>query len=193
MQREGPALEVLLQRIAATPTEFLDEPRIGDRGVIQVAAVVRDLLATRSVPFQLADLAGFAGRDAKVDRNRLSIVLLMSWLLADESCVGELSSPNTLALLQDDAKQLAAYTNASKLIADAERREELARLALARHDLRPQGESLAQAQDRFVAISSLERARILRASQEAEERAREVREALARKAAEESADKWTRE
>lgn len=193
MQREGPALEVLLQRIAATPTEFLEEPRIGNGGVIHVAAVVRDLLDSRSVAFQVAELAAFVSRDAKVDRNRLSIVLLMCWLIADESLNGELHPQNTLALLLDDAKQLAAYTNAAKLISDAERREELARLALSRHDLRPYGETLAQAQDRFVAISSLERARILRASKAAEARAREIREALARKAAEESADKWTRE
>jgi hypothetical protein len=79
------------------------------------------------------------------------------------------------------------------LFEDAERREELARLTLARLGLRPAGESAAQAQDRFTSISSIERARILKASQQAEQRARALREALAKKAAEESADKWTRE
>jgi len=42
-------------------------------------------------------------------------------------------------------------------------------------------------------VSSRERVRLAAASRAAEERARQIREALARKAAEESADKWSRE
>ena len=60
-------------------------------------------------------------------------------------------------------------------------------------DLRPAGESVAQAQDRLTALSSIERNRLLAASRAAEERSRAIREALARKAAQESADKYTRE
>ena len=48
-------------------------------------------------------------------------------------------------------------------------------------------------QDRLVTLSSSERQRVLRASRAAEERARAIREALARKAAQESADKYTRD
>jgi hypothetical protein len=98
-----------------------------------------------------------------------------------------------LALLNEDAARLAAYTNSRQLFEDPERREELARLTLSKLDLRPAGESIAQAQDRFTSISSLERARLLAASQQAEARARAIREQLAKQAAEESANKWTRE
>jgi hypothetical protein len=59
--------------------------------------------------------------------------------------------------------------------------------------LRPQGETLAQAQDRLTVLSTTERKKVLAAAVAAEERARKIREALAKKAAEESADKWTRE
>ena len=38
-----------------------------------------------------------------------------------------------------------------------------------------------------------ERLRVIKAAREAEERARAIREAMAKKAAEEAADKWTRE
>ena len=82
---------------------------------------------------------------------------------------------------------------AGELIRDPERREELSRLALARLGYRPAGESDAQAQDRLVSLSSIERSRVLKASRAAEERARSIREALRKKAADESADKWTRE
>jgi len=60
-------------------------------------------------------------------------------------------------------------------------------------DYRPEGESEAQAKDRLSALSSTERQRLLDESRDAEKRAREIRQALARKAAEQSADKWTRE
>jgi len=59
--------------------------------------------------------------------------------------------------------------------------------------VRPAGETAAQAQDRLAAVSSGERLRVIEAARLAEERAREIREALARKAAQEAADKWTRE
>ena len=79
------------------------------------------------------------------------------------------------------------------IVTDPDRREELARLALARLGFRPAGETVAQAQDRLTTLNSAERARVMKAAQVAEQRARQIREALARKAAEESADKWTRE
>jgi uncharacterized protein YoxC len=59
--------------------------------------------------------------------------------------------------------------------------------------LRPGGESESQALDRLTTLNTAERQRVIRAAREAEERARAIREAMAKKAAEEAADKWTRE
>lgn len=194
MQYQGPALEHVLQRIAATPPDFMAEPRIAGRGEVEVLAVVCDLLAGSGHAVDVTALHFLVGRDAKRDRNHLSIVLLLSWLLADEQLhIERQELQAVLELLREDAAQLAAYTNADSLFNDAERREELARLTLSRLQLRPAGESELQAQDRFTSISSLERARILHAAQAAEQRARAIREALAKKAADEAADKWTRE
>lgn len=194
MQKEGPPLQQLLHRITATPPDFMAEPRIGNKGEVHTVAVVRDLLASKGHVVDIASLSALAGRDVKTDRNRLSITLLMSWLLADPTLTIERERlSDILTLLKDDATRLAGYTNAKQLFEDLERREELARLTLSKLGLRPAGESVAQAQDRFTSISSLERARLLAASQEAEARARAIREQLAKKAAEESANKWTRE
>jgi hypothetical protein len=88
---------------------------------------------------------------------------------------------------------LGAQVASRKFVTDPDRREELARFSLARLGYRPAGETVPQAQDRMTSLSSAERARVLQASRAAEERARSIREALARKAAEESADKFTRE
>jgi hypothetical protein len=195
VKREGPLLETLTRRLAETPADFLAEPRVGAQGAVEVGAVVGDLLRLLgSVAVREADLLALAGRDVKRDRNRLAVSLLLSWLLAEPWFqehppeAGEL-----LALMSDGAQELAAFTAAPRFVDDPDHREELARFALARVGLRPAGETMAQAQDRLTTLSASERARVLAASREAEKRARAIREALARKAAEESADKWTRE
>ena len=98
-----------------------------------------------------------------------------------------------MELLDGESNELAVQVAARKFVTDPDRREELARVALARLGFRPAGETLAQAQDRLTTLNSSERARVMKAARAAEERARQIREALVRKAAEESADKFTRE
>ncbi|HEY2082636.1 MAG TPA: hypothetical protein VGI88_07600, partial [Verrucomicrobiae bacterium] len=118
----------------------------------------------------------------------------LSWLLSDQWFRQTKLEPATvLQLLEVEAEELAAQISSRKFIDDADRREELARLVLARLGYRPAGETLAQAQDRLTTLNSTERARVMKAAQAAEQRARQIREELVRKAAHESADKWTRE
>lgn len=194
MQGNGPPLETLLRRVADTPPAFLDEPRIGAAGTVSVPAVVNDLLARLSQPAALPVLAPFRGTDRGADRNRLMLTLVLCWLLADEAFRGLAPpQPQVVSLLDDTARELAAHASALKYIEDPDRREELVRTALARLDLRPEGETPAQATDRLSALSAVERRRLLDASRAAEARAREIRAALVRKQAEDSADKWTRE
>ena len=57
----------------------------------------------------------------------------------------------------------------------------------------PPGHGVEANLDRLLAQHTAANWRLLDASRAAEARARAIREALARKAAEESADKWTRE
>ena len=194
MKREGPVLEALTRRLAETPADFMAEPRLRGRGGVEVGAVVGDLCRRLGGAAAEEDLLGFAGADAQKDRNRLAVALVLCWLLADP--LFEQEPPpqgDVLGLLGDGARELAALTPAPKFVTDPDHREELARFALARLGLRPAGETLAQAQDRLSSLSAGERARVLAASRAAEKRARAIREALAKKKAEESADKWTRE
>ena len=194
MKKEGPPLEKLMRRLAETPEDFLTEPRIGPSGHVHVAAVVGDLIEALGSTVPARRLGAFEGSAAARDRNRLSATLILCWLTAGEDISAAGVRPDdVLNLLEEGAADLAAGVVARKLIADPDRREEVARFALSRLGLRPAGETEAQAEDRLTAISSAERARVLRASREAEARARAIREALRKKAAEESADKWTRE
>jgi len=194
MDREGPILEALTRRLAETPEEFLAEPRVGDVGQIHTAAVVGDLLRLLGHDVPARDLAPFSGSDRRGDRNRLGITLVLAWLLADDWFVRRRpDAAALLALLGPTAGELAEQIAATTLVADPDRREELARVALARLGLRPAGETIAQAQDRLTTLSSAERQRVMRAARAGEERARAIREALVRKAAQESADKFTRD
>lgn len=196
MKHEGPTLESLTRRLSEVPVDFLAEPgghAIG-AGRVSVVAVAADLLRIHGCMPPLGRLGALTDSG----RNHQQVALLVCWLLADEFFLGEgrnaASDADRLAgLLTDSAAELAEHTASRKFVDDVERREELARFALARLDLRPLGETQAQAEDRLNGLSQAERARVMAASRAAEERARQLRDALRRKAAEESADKWTRE
>ncbi len=190
----SPALDVLLHRLLDTPPDFLDPPRQRNRGQVHVAAVVNDVLALHGVTSPMSLLAALSGRQGDVNENRLMLSALMAWLLADDCWAGfDIAPAALLELFTDTVPALAAETAAVRYVHEPERREELARTSVARLGLLPQGETVAQAADRLASVSSVERRRLLEASRAAEARARAIREALARKAAEESADKWTRE
>ena len=188
MKIEGPPLEALTHRLTETPEDFLAEPKVGATGRVPVSAVVNDLLAQLGTSAETSLLEFFNGSDVQRERNRLSVILIICWLLADDSF--KALKPNgaqVLGLLDETATQLAAQVASKSYLNDADRREELVRTILARLDCRPAGETTAQAQDRLTSLSLVERERVLKASREAEERTRAIRAALAKKAADESA------
>lgn len=194
VHKPGPILQTLTRRLSETPVEFLAEPRIGDAGQVAVAALVNDVLRLHGGRADEVLLNHFHGDSVKADRNRLALVMIAAWLVADEwfACAG-LDPAAVCQALAEVAAELAPASAAHKFVNDPDRREELARVVLARLGYRPADETQAQASDRLSAISGTERRRLLEASRDAERRAREIREALAQKAAQESADKWTRE
>ncbi len=195
MNEEGPLLESLTRRLAECPAEFLAEPRIGKFGAVHVEAVVSDLLRDLGGAALTPEQAvAFQSKDAKKARNRLSLVLIACWLLHDKWFRQEKQhAAQAHSFLSEGLTELAALLPAPQFASDADRREELVRLCLKQLGLRPGGESEAQALDRLATLNTAERQRVIRAAREAEERARAIREAMAKKAAEEAADKWTRE
>lgn len=193
MNRTGPPLQTLLRRLAETPTDFVAGPA-GMADAEVTAALVNDLVADRGWPLDATTLRRFRVRVGMGEDNRLALVRIVAWLLAEEWFrQAPLAAGAVLAVLDQAVAELASETKAAKFVEAPDRREELARLVLARLDYRPAGETIAQATDRLSAISSRERRRLIEASRESERRARAIREALVRKRAEESADKWTRE
>jgi hypothetical protein len=193
MDSEGPLLETLTRRLAECPADFLAEPRIGKAGTVHVDAVVSDLVRDLGGG-PLAQAEVFRSKDAKKDRNRLQLVLIACWLLHDEWFRKQQGfAVQAASFLSEALTELAPLVPAPHFVADPDRREELARLCLSHLGLRPAGEGAAQAQDRLNTLNTAERQRVIRAAREAQERARAIREAMAKQAAEEAADKWTRE
>ena len=198
MVEEGPPLEALTRRLAECPADFLAEPRLGVNGQVHVAAVVADLLRELGGPlltpaqaevFQPAGSVQPAGA-----RNWLALVLVTAWLLDDPWFrQGQGFGVNVAAFLIDGLRELARLNPAGKFVADPDRREELVRLSLSRLGLRPAGETTAQAADRLSTISTTERQSVLEAAHAAEQRAQAIREAMAKKAAEEAAAQSSRE
>jgi hypothetical protein len=194
---EGPLLETLTRRLAECPGEFLEEPFRSGEGVIHVDAVVFDLLH---------DLTGGQWREEEaeplqikyrpdVNANYLKLVQIAVWLLHDHWFMAhpELASAICPLLTSDAFKQLARTVSAAEFVNDPDRREELARLCLNLLDLRPAGESKAEAKDRLTSLDSVERTRVMREARKAEKRAAKIRREMARKAREEAAAKVTRE
>jgi hypothetical protein len=194
MEKIGPDLPRLTRRLAEIPADFLDEPKIGKGGRLVVVALVNDLVERFGRRATASELSIFESSNPKQDRNRLQLIAIATWLLAEEwFATANISAEDILALLAQQLTEMASATRADKFVTDSERREEFSRVILARLNFRPASESKAQAIDRLSSLSSIERQRLLEESRAAEKRAREIREALARKAAQESADKWTRE
>jgi hypothetical protein len=190
MTAEGPPLESLTRRLAECPPEFLAEPRSGERGTVEVGAVVSDLLRDLGGSPLTTDQAGPFTRPAPVlARRRLSMVLVGCWLLSDPWFKQQQHfAAEALTLLTDGLDELARLTPAASVISDPDRREELARLCLKRLGLRPAGESDAQAADRLTTLNSAERQRVVKAARTAEKRAQKIREEIARKKAAAEAD-----
>lgn len=197
MLAEGPPLELLLHRLSECPPEFL-ETCAATTGGPQLAAIIADHLRSFDLAQLTAErkswLATFSGRpaDRKQAARYWGLLGVATWLLHDEWF---LQKPDLLErgwqwLRSDVLVSLAELVRPELVVSDADRREELARLCLRAHGLRPQGEADSQAVDRLNTLDSVERQRILAATAEAERRAREVREALAKKRALESASRY---
>ena len=120
------------------------------------------------------------------------VLSVATWLIHDSTFLNrpDLIESGWKWLSGESLRLLCELVRPEKLLTDPDRREELVRVCLEAHALIPSGESIAQSRDRLNTLDSVERQRILQATAEAERRAREVREAMARKQALESASRY---
>lgn len=190
--RDPLSVERLVRRLAECPPEMLLEPRMGKAGAVDVPAVVSDLIGEFGVEGGLsADLAMVLSR---ADRNLLRLTLVGAWLCHDPAVrEDEWRVPGTLRWLLDGLRPLAALAEAETFVTDADRREELVRSLLAALGETPAGESAAVAADRLRALSTVERAGVLRDTRAQQARARQLRQALAEERARQAAARYSSE
>jgi hypothetical protein len=191
-----PPLAEFLRWLAEMPDAFSAEPLGFGKGEVSVAAVVADLCETYlgALPDENVLAAFRPTKTGKVERNRHCWVLAACHLLWHPVLRGRSVTPAQLhRLLIQDLAELATVESADSLRTEEERREELIRRTLQALKLRLPGESAQDAEDRLTQVDSIERRRLLRAAAEKEKRAREVRDMMARRAAEEAAAKVSRE
>ena len=165
-------------------------------GGVRVRAVVADLVETLcGEPPDASFLLAFeAAGTAKLERNRLQWVLAGCHLLWHPELRARASEmARVRRLLVQDMAALAAAAPAEAVTRDDERREELIRLALRALGLCLPGESAREAEDRLAQVDSVERRALAARMADREKRAREVREQMAKRAAEEAAAKVSRE
>ncbi|WP_142361251.1 hypothetical protein [Mycobacterium ostraviense] len=193
-----PSVATLVHRLADCPDDFLAPPLIGDRGVVAVAAVVGDTLASLGAALPDDWVAGLTpghtpGHTDAATENWLRACLVSCWLATDESARSVLSGAAFLGFLGEELWAMAVLVRAELLVRDPDRREELARLVFRRAGVVPAGETVEQAADRLSTLDSATRARVEAEARAAEARAKEVRAALARKRAAEAAARASRE
>lgn len=192
MRSEGPQLEPLLRHLAECPPEFLELAAPGTQDGADLAAIVCDVLRPlcRDAPPEsaAASLEAIRSRSPAVRR----LVSLTCRLLADEwfQLRPELVPAMWRLLTSEAWERRAALVRPDRFITDADRREEFVRFCLNQLGFRLQGETEPAAADRLTTLDSVERDRVLRATAKAERRAREVREAMVRKQALESASRY---
>lgn len=183
----GPQLDSLLHRLAECPEEFLLPPER-----IDAVALACDHLRVLGRPIPHAPQSIFVLAPPPAAQSLAAVVL---WLLRDDWFLArpELAEASLTFLRSEVLGQLASLVPAEAVVSDVDRREELVRLCLKELGFCPAGESEAQAADRLTTLDSVERHRVIRETRSAEARARQVREAMARKRAEEAAARYSPE
>lgn len=172
----------LTRRLTDTPQDFLVEP-----GEVSVPAIVSDvLIAAGGEPLGAVAAPPFAS-EQPAQRNRLRLVLVASWLLADEQLLALRRAERVHTFLTAVVPRLAGLVDAGRFVTDPDRREELARLAMRALGMQPAEETPAQSEDRLSTVDSVRRHEVLVAAREAEERANAVRKAMEEKRAKEAA------
>lgn len=189
-------LAELLRWMAEMPPPFRGLPEGFPGGVVRVRAVVADLFESYfggRPPSQTLD--AFDPRNlGQPELNRLRLILAATHLLWHKAFRELAPSPALFErFLIQEIPTLSGVVAVEHLDQQEERREELIRRALAIFGCRLPSESSSEAEDRLRQVDSIERRRVMLAAAEREKRARKVREAMAKKAAEEAAAKVSRE
>jgi len=195
----GPSIHRLTHRLTECPQEFLAEPYIRGRGTVRVHAVVADLMAELGAPLWSEKVFDKMIAREPAQRNWQRLLLIGAWLLFDpwfrehDGLEDGLWFEPAFRWLNEGLDDLSELVEAEACVTEPDRREELARRCLAALDLRPDGESHKQAQNRLATLDTVAQLALLRQSQDRQARADKLRKKMEEKRAAEAAARYSRE
>lgn len=202
MKNPGPPLQELIDYLILIPGEFTGKVEKSSDAAIRISipAIVNDLLL---------DLGGEPLEDDKIPanfhyakenkaeiNNYLNLISIFCYIYEYKFFIEKNSGSEKIKsfLLSPRLIELSkAVKSSDEFISDPEKREEICRSALDVMDYYPEGENEKNAHDRLSTLDSVERKIILTKTAEAQKRAKEIKEAMMRKEAEEAASKMSRE
>ncbi len=187
-------LQYYLQFLSKAPNLILIKkisihPNISDH--IYLLAIIKDLYSRFGLSIEDWNTISFQ-IDLQKNENYARMILLASYFLSDSSFdLGiELSKVKKLIF---DLEPISEIVQVKDFLFDMERKEEFVRICFYSLDLILKNETKEKFLDRFKSIDSIERKFMFEESKKARERARLLREEMARKEAEEAASKMDRE
>lgn len=195
-----PPLAALLRHLADAPPDWQAPVEVGRSAGVRISALLSDtLIELGDPPLDDAEAKRFSPSNAAA-LPWLQLLLASLWLLHESGLQSALQTrwsgamrSRLLDFLAGNLGPRSAYLSAERALTSAEGREELARQLLAALGLRPGDEDEGSFAYRLQARDSVGQAELVERARAAEERARKLREAMARKAAEEAAMKYNRE
>jgi len=202
MKKPGPQLEALIDRLTAIPGDFFKpDGKLKNSGSgVSIPALVNDMLLDNGgTPFSDDEiLKRFSDKNELKNKKSIfpELVSILSYIFEDKFFTGEKNSAELIKafLLSPGLKDLSEAVESSEdFINDPDRREELCRMALNALNYYPDGETEKNAGDRLLTLDSVERKKILVKTREAQLRAKQLKEAMMAREAEEAASKMSRE
>jgi hypothetical protein len=162
----------------------------GEKGEVYTEALVNDSWRRLSRNPVAPRLIEISGQDKPV--SELKLMQICCWALS-HSFFMQIEVKWFKSFFGEGLREIAPLVKTEDWVNDEERAEELARMLLHASGCVPMGETTTEAQDRFEAVNTVRRLKVIEESRAAIERAREIRRKMAEQKAREAANVYARE
>jgi hypothetical protein len=185
-----PTISELIHHLKRCPTDFLAAPLRAGTGEVHSEALVNDvlrMLGDEPAAPRLLELKADTLSPAE-----LSLIQICCWLLT-HPFFKNTDSRWVPDFLCERLASVAPLVKSELWVTDEERAEELARMTLHCSGYVPAGETREEALDRYDAVNTVKRLKVIKKSNAASERTRELLRKMAEQKAREAANVYGRE
>ncbi len=185
----------IIDHLKKCPADFLRGSKLLVKNGLHTEALIADAYRKVSGDYLAANFDIPREKALKnYTEDHLIAIHISCWLLHHDYFQGGRERLTGIhQFLFKELETLSEYVKYQKWLEDDDRTEELVRLALKCCKLIPEGETTAEAEDRFDALSTIKRHGVLEKSKEAFERMMEIRRKMEKKKAREAANPYGRE